>query len=231
MQKQQKRGFTGLQVTGIVLGVILATAIITLLAIRYFLFPQPFKPVQLTPREEQQLEQKLQLFANFGRPAAAREIPAADQQQPDARLKDNTLAPEAYSEDQASRDIRFTERELNALLAKNTDLADKMAIDLAQDLLSVKLVLPVDPDFPILGGKTLRVRAGAELAYRNGRPVVKLRGVSLMGVPIPNAWLGNMKNIDLVKEFGQKDGFWKLFSEGVASIQVEDGRLHIRLKE
>jgi hypothetical protein len=106
-----------------------------------------------------------------------------------------------------------------------------MAIDLSDDLVSLRMLLPVDPDFPVMGGKTIRIRTGAELAYRDGRPVVMLRGVSLMGVPIPNAWLGGLKNIDLVREFGDGQGFWKTFSDGVESIQVRDGKLSIKLRE
>jgi len=52
-----------------------------------------------------------------------------------------------------------------------------------------------------------------------------------MGVPIPNAWLGGLKNIDLVSEFGVDPGFWKSFSEGVEHIQVTDGKIDIRFKE
>ncbi|OPZ64218.1 MAG: hypothetical protein BWY83_03244 [bacterium ADurb.Bin478] len=61
--------------------------------------------------------------------------------------------------------------------------------------------------------------------------MVVLRGVSIMGVPIPNAWLGNLKNIDLVQEFGGDRGFWKAFADGVDYIRVADGRLMIKLKE
>ena len=43
-----------------------------------------------------------------------------------------------------------------------------------------------------------------------------------MGVPIPNAWLGGLKNVDLVTEFGAEPGFWQPFSEGVEHIRVED---------
>ncbi len=53
----------------------------------------------------------------------------------------------------------------------------------------------------------------------------------MMGIPIPNAWLGGLKNIDLVSEFGADEGFWKSFSDGVENIQVEDGRIRIKLKE
>ena len=75
----------------------------------------------------------------------------------------------------AKREITFSEKELNAMLAKNTDLADKAAIDLADNLASVKMIIPLDPDFPILGGKTLKANAGAELAYANGRPIVYIK--------------------------------------------------------
>jgi hypothetical protein len=52
-----------------------------------------------------------------------------------------------------------------------------------------------------------------------------------MGVPIPNAWLGNLKNVDLVNEFGADRGFWKSFSEGVDNIRVEEGQMKIKLRE
>ena len=95
---------------------------------------------------------------------------------------------------------------------------------------SERLLVPVDPDFPILGGKTLRVSAGVEMAFREARPVVVLRGVSVMGIPIPNAWLGGLKHIDLVSEFGGQRGFWKGFADGVDNIRVEEGRLRVELK-
>ena len=52
-----------------------------------------------------------------------------------------------------------------------------------------------------------------------------------MGVPIPNAWLGNLKNVDLVNQFGTTEGFWKSFSDGIEVIEINDGKLHIEFKE
>ena len=106
-----------------------------------------------------------------------------------------------------------------------------MAIDLADNMVSLKLLVPLDPDLPMLGGKTLKIKAGAELAYRDSRPVIKLKGISLMGIPMPNAWLGGMKNIDLISQYGNQEGFWKTFADGVDSIAVVDGHLKVRLKE
>ena len=210
--------------TGLLLVAIVASVLITIWVIRSYLFVSEFTPVTLDAGEEQALQAKLKrldvLESGTAKPPAGED-----------EISGEALEPEAYSEEGAERVINLTERELNALLAKNTDLARKLAIDLANDLVSVKLLLPMDEDFPMLGGKILRLKAGAEFAYRDGRPVVILKGVTVMGVPVPNAWLGGIKNIDLVKEFGADEGFWKSFSEGVADIAIRDGRLRIELKE
>lgn len=222
-QEQTKsNGFSGKQVIGMVVASMLITIFVTAFAIKIFLFPSPFKPVVLSAKEEQHLATKLEQFEGLG---------VQKKKSPDDFSRDGTLKPEQYSEEGGSREINFTERELNAMMAKNTDLAQKLAIDLAKDMVSVKLLIPLDPDFPLLGGKTLRAKAGAELAYRAGKPIIKLKGVSLMGVPMPNAWLGGLKNIDLIQEFGTDEGFWKAFADGVESINVTDGFLKIKLKE
>ena len=41
----------------------------------------------------------------------------------------------------------------------------------------------------------------------------------------------NLKNVDLVNEFGADQGFWQSFSEGVDNIRVEEGQMKIKLKE
>ncbi|MBN1546956.1 MAG: hypothetical protein JW902_09875, partial [Syntrophaceae bacterium] len=61
--------------------------------------------------------------------------------------------------------------------------------------------------------------------------VVMLCGVSLMGVPLPHAWLGNMKNIDVFREYGGTPGIWKAFADGVSDVHVEDGLLTVMLRE
>jgi hypothetical protein len=219
-----RRRFGWLHITLLLLATVVLTTIATVWIVKTYIFPAEFKPVTLSAKEEQVLSVKLERLEalasgrRYGRGTAA-------------ATNGDTLAPERYTEEGASRDIVLKERELNALLAKNTDLANKLAIDLADDLVSAKLLVPIDEDFPFMGGQTLKVRAGVEMAYSNGRPIVVLKGVSVMGVPLPNAWLGQIKNIDLVKEFGERKGFWKAFADGVEDIRVEDGTLRIKLKE
>ena len=196
----------------IVVVIAIVTSVITVWAAMAYLFPKEFKPVSLSEKEELVIENKI---SRLGSDTGGKE----------------GLIPERYSEEGASREIMFTERELNGMIAKNTGLASRLAIDLSDDLASAKLLIPLDPDFPFLGGKTLKVTAGVELKYNNRNPVVILKGVSVWGVPVPNAWLGGLKNIDLVKEFGDEKGFWQTFSEGIESIKVEEGRLTVILKE
>lgn len=221
---RQSHGMSGLQIFGIVVIACVISTLVALGAAYYFLFHDSISPVELSAKEEQALEQKLSRFDSSQRTLTLHK----DRHQPSSG---KALIPERYSEADANREIILTERELNGLLAKNTDLASKLAIDLSNNLASAKLIIPLDEEMPILGGKTLKVTAGLELAYRNRNPVVALRGISLWGVPVPNAWLGNMKNVDLVKEFGEQDGFWKAFSNGVDEIEVSEGKLLIRLKE
>ena len=230
-QKERKKGFSGLQVLGIVSLVMVVTVVATLLAARAYLFPRPFEPVVLTQVEQQQLEAKLDRLDTTASSPHISQGKAETNEPESDYTADGRLRPQAYTEDGASREVQFTEREVNALIATNTDLADKLAIDLADNLVSARLLVPVDPDFPMLGGKVIRLKAGVELAYKEGRPVVKLRGVSLMGVPIPNAWLGGMKNIDLVREFSADEGVWKAFADGVEAISVIEGKIQVRLKE
>lgn len=212
---KKRFGMTAL-VVAVVIAVVLTAGGIWLFT---YLYPKQFKPVELSNKEQQVLTQKLERLEAVGGGSAGN----AQSQAP--------LTPERYNEDDAKRQISLTERELNSLLANNTDLATRLAIDLSDDLASAKLLIPMDPDFPMLGGKIIRVNAGLELAYRDAGPVVVLKGVSVMGVPIPNAWLGNLKNVDLVREFGGSGGFWRAFADGVEFIRVSDGELQIKLKE
>ncbi len=212
-------GLKGTTVAWIVLAAVLVTAGVTWWVVRTYLQPAPFEPVKLAADEERVLDAKLRALGYDPAPSKGEE---SDQE---------WLRPEEYREEAGRRTLFFTERELNALIANNPDLARKLAVDLADDRVSVRALVHVDPDFPVLGGRTLRVSSGVELGFREGRPVVRLLGVSIMGVPLPSAWLGGLKNVDLVREFGDAGGFWDAFARGVEDIRVEEGRLKVTLKE
>jgi hypothetical protein len=201
---------------------VLVTALLTAWAVRVYLYPSDFEPVELSAREQSALDAKLARLEGMAGSNGRRRI---------AKTMKPGCAPSPYDESEANREISLSERELNSLIAQNTDLATRVVIDLSDDLASARLLIPVDPDFPLFGGKTLRVNAGVGLAYTGKRPVVRLKGISVMGVPIPNAWLGNLKNVDLVEQYGTDTGFWQAFAAGVAQLAVEEGRLKIKLRK
>lgn len=205
------------KITGLILLTVILSVVITFSLVVFVFTPDEFEPVTLDKKEEQVLDRKLNRLGSAIKPEQKN-----DQQR---------LTPEPYSEEGANRVVTLNERELNALLVNNTEKAQRLAIDLSDDLASLKVLVPLDPEFPLLGGRTLKITAGMEMRLAEGRPAMILKGVSLWGVPLPNAWLGNMKNIDLVEEFGDEKGFWKAFADGVEEIAVREGKLRIKLKE
>lgn len=213
-----------------ILGIIALFFIVLIIAsawwIKHNLYASPFNPTRLNEKEQQVLNAKID---RLKRSAYKNEkiLPT----EPREKMSKGRLEPERYTEDPAKREIRITEKELNALIAKDEETARRVAIDLSDDMVSLKLVIPVDNEMPVLGGKTLRLTCGVTLRHEAGKPVVVLRGVSIGGIPIPNAWLGNLKNIDLVQEFGGQQGFWDAFSKGIENIKISEGSLYIKLKE
>ena len=219
-------GKSGLRGLGICAAIFVILALLGVLWIRHNLYAYPFTPTILNEQEQRVLDRKLETLQHN----LQGQETSLPERYPEPK-DEGPLQPEPYAEDLAKREIRITEKELNALIAKDEETAKRVAIDLARDMLSVKLVVPVDNELPLVGGKTLRLHCGVTVGYREGKPIVALRGVSIGGIPIPNAWMGNIKNIDLVREFGGQGGFWHAFAEGVADIRVSDGSLYIKLKE
>jgi hypothetical protein len=214
----------------LIAGAVVLTALLTVWVTTRFFFPRQFQPVTLDAGEKQALDAKIDRMdpTRFPKPYSPETSAVGPKgSSPSAE----PLGPEPYSEAGARREITFTERELNALLATNTDWARKLAVDLSENMASAKLLVPLDPDMPFFGGKTLKASAGMELRFADGQPIVALKGISLWGIPIPNAWLGGIKNIDLVKEFGGRGGFWHAFAAGVEDIRIEEGKLTLRLRE
>ncbi len=218
-----------------ILGLMLLTIVISVGAafwlIKTQLFPKNFEPVELSQAEETVLQEKLD-SVGLGEVFTPRKSNTTQNGLTTEQAKESAeLTPEPYNENPEKRNISLSEKELNAMLANNTNLAQRLVIDLSDNLASAKLLVHLDPDFPFLGGKTLKVNAGTEIAFNNDQPVVVLKGVSVWGVPIPNAWLGGLKNVDLVSEFGAEEGFWKAFADGIENIRVAEGEVHIKLKE
>ena len=214
----KKRSFGCLHVLLVVIIILLVAIVGCLVWIKRNIYASSFKPVELSQTEQTLLDGKLE------RLEAASNPPVTLQQ-------NGAPVPEAYSEKDADREIRITERELNAMIAKDPDMAEHIAIDLSENLISMKVVMPIEDEIPMFGGKTLRLNVGMTMNFESDHPVIALKGISLGGIPLPNAWLGNIKNQNLVKEFGGSDGFWTVFASGVEALKIRDGEFWVKLKE
>ncbi|GGP64347.1 arginine N-succinyltransferase [Shewanella saliphila] len=240
---KQQTGASGVKLLLIILATMLVTAGLTFFVIRTYIFPSPMTPVTLNAKEEQKLDQKLtqlgwQVDSSAPRNAThTSNAPNNRNSVNDSSVNANSfndngeLTPQAYREYDADRQVTFSEKEVNAMIGRNPDFAKRVAIDFSNNLASATMLIPIPNDFPVMAGEILRVNTGLDIRLdANRRPVVALVGVSLMGVPIPNAWLGNMKNVNLVSEFGDR-GFWNTFADGVDDIQIRDGELYIKLRQ
>ena len=227
-------GATGVKLLLIILATMLITVGLTFFVIRTYIFPSPLTPVTLNAKEKQRLDQKLTQLGWQVEPSSTITTSSGrdgSRNNDQTNVASDDLTPQAYREFDADRQVTFSEKELNSMIGRNPDFAQRVAIDFSNNLASAKMLIPIPNDFPVMAGEILRVNTGLDIRLdANRRPVVALVGVSLMGVPIPNAWLGNMKNVNLVSEFGDR-GFWNTFADGVDDIQIRDGELYIKLRQ
>ena len=166
----------------------------------YFWYNRPIKPVALSAEETQVLEQKI------------------------GRLE---VAPEEPKYQAGSKEIVITERELNGLLAQNTDLGDKLMFTLVTDEVHARIETDLDEGLPMVGGKKLKAKARFLVTTNEGRPSLVLDDLTVWGASLPNDWLGGMKGKDLLAEiFGGSGGV-----SGIEELRIERGQLVIRLAE
>lgn len=175
----------------------------------------------LTQAEQLVLEAKFDRIRNAAypeRPAAPSEAAAPEEDAGGA------VQPEIYREDVSQRQVRFTERELNALIAADPGLAGRAAVRLSPDQLSASFRIDLPPDVPLMGGRSVRVQTGLQLATLNNRVEARLVGVSVGGIPLPNAWLGGLKGTDLLASSGLGS-----LGAGIETLSVGDGWLELQL--
>jgi hypothetical protein len=202
-----------LHVLLVVIIVLLAAILFSLWWLKRNAYASEFTPVELNNNEQLLLDAKLNAV------------------NPSTGVMSSPTPPEAYTEDSERRKVVFSQEELNAVLAKDPELAKRVKFDLSDQMVSLEFLTPMDPEIPLIGGKTFKFNMGLMLSYTNSKPVVAVRGISLGGIPVPAAWWGNVKNKNLVEEFGTGGGFWEIFARGVAYLEVNEGEFILHLKE
>ena len=189
------------------------------------LSPRPFTPVELTQTEKNELEKKMSKLYNSAKTTIKKNKP--DEK---SDSQNDIIKPEPYSEKDADREIYLTEREINYFI-KNRNMANRVAVDLSENQLSVKLVVPLDKSIPILGGTKLKLHLGTTLDYVDNNLVVIVNGISVGGIPIPSAWWGGIKNQNLVNYVSGNRKFFHILSAGVSDLNITNGEIYVKLRE
>lgn len=201
------------------LGVIAACCAITAAATAWWvkrnIYASPLRPVNLTQTEQEAFDQKV----------AALSSSSSSSGEP---KDDRTPAQRAADE---KRTLVVTDREINAFLAKQ-GLGEQVRVELADGSIEATALVPMDKDLPWLGGKTLRLRLALSGNMDSGmKPAFQISDVSIGGVPLPNAWLGDVKGVNLLASNVGSDPVVKQFLAGIREFEITKGTIRVMLNE
>jgi hypothetical protein len=177
--------------------------------VKHNFYAGTMQPVSLSAAEQQAFESKLQVL----------QAPAT--------------APRAPAPGEEDRTLLITQKEINAYLA-GQDLGETVQVKLDQDRVTATMIVPIPEDsgLPLLSGTTLRVMFALEAAMAaEKKVVVKLSDVRVGGISLPNAWLGDMKGVNLVAENVEKDPALQRFLAGIQEVEIRPEGLRVLLNE
>ena len=161
-----------------------------------------FKPVSLTAKEQTVFEEKVSVLS--GSPQVS----------------------------DPSKTIILNEKEVNAFLAQQ-GWGEKLKVHIGKDKISAAVLAPMDEEVPLLGGRTLRVNVAFHaIPSANKKISFSLADVNVGGISLPNAWLGNLKGIDLLNQLHDDSSpLVSTISAGIQELQLQQGELRILLND
>lgn len=196
-------------ITGIVLTCCLLTAVGTVWWVKRNLYASPLRPVELSQTEQSALNDKLAQL----------------------ELAEEVVPPPSAPELKDPRTISLTAKEINGFLA-DQGIGEQVKLDLSRNRIAANFLLPIDENAPLFAGTTLRIRlAISALMNEAGKLVIKVDDISLGGIPLPNAWLGDIKGLDLVSGELGNDPAVQRFVSGIKDFRLENGQVQIVLNE
>ncbi|MBL9146740.1 MAG: hypothetical protein JNM99_23865 [Verrucomicrobiaceae bacterium] len=196
-------------VTGIVFGTATLTIAGTAWWVKRNIYASPFTPVALSATEQSALDQKLAVLKQSGAAEAA------------------PVDPEV-----AKRTLTITDREINAFLEQQ-GLGEQVKVSLHHGGGTATFLLPMSSDGVPNSGPTLRISVslGAKMD-ENKKFALSISDVSVGGVPLPNAWLGNMKGLNMLADAPiSDDPALKAFAAGIRDFSIRSGQLSVVLNE
>jgi hypothetical protein len=179
--------------------------------VKHNVYASAMQPVMLSASEQTELDGKLRTLET-GASAAPAQAP---------------VDPEVVK-----RTLTISDREINAFLAQQ-GLGEQVKVSLTKGGAAATVLVPMDKDVPFVGGTTLRLQVAIGAQMDNSKQfALRVTDVSVGGVPLPNAWLGNMKGANLLAESNiSSDPAVKGFLAGIRDFEIQDGNLRVILNE
>jgi len=116
----------------------------------------------------------------------------------------------------------LSEREINGLIHDKTQLGEDIKVELANDAIHLRVKTTLDEDVPVFGGKTVNLRARLTASEEEG---ISVDDVTVYGISLPNAWLGDLKGVNLFEALDEQ------LPSGIKYFEVVDGEIRIELED
>ncbi len=177
------------------------------------------KPVVLSEKEQLAFDSKLSVFVDPPRSPM-----------PPTATAEPTL-PKPTEPVEGNRTLLITEREVNAYLAKQ-NLGEHVSVSFGEGQLAAGIIVSAPPDFPFLAGQKVRVKLtfGIGLSPQQKLSFV-MEDLSVGGISLPNAWLGDIKGVDLIAKNLEKDPAIQRFLAGIQELEMHAGSLRVVLNK
>jgi len=187
------------------------TAAASALWVKHNIYASPMQPVRLNVAEQQTLDAKLQTLEN-----------------PSATEPAKVLNPE-----EQARTLTLSQKEINAYLAEQ-NLGDRVRVDLGEGKVSATVIVPVPEDsgLPLISGTTLRLTMSVNAVMNAEKKLaITLTDVRVGGISLPNAWLGDLKGMNLVADDVGTDPAVQRFLAGIKEMEIHPEGLRVLLNE
>ena len=130
-----------------------------------------------------------------------------------------------------NRTLIITEREVNAYLAKQ-NLGEHVTVSFGEGQLAAGIIVSAPPDFPLLAGQKVRVRLTLGTGFSPQQKLsFVMEDLSVGGISLPNAWLGDLKGVDLIAKNLEKDPAIQRFLAGIQELDIHPGSLRVVLNK
>ena len=222
-----KSGLSTKKIILIILGAVLLTAGLavggTVWWIKHNFDPSPMKPVVLSEKEQLAFDSKLTAFVDPPNSALPPAIPSVPAEAP--------VPPKPAEPGAENRTLIITEREVNAYLAKQ-NLGEHVTVYFGEGQLAAGIIVSAPPDFPLLAGQKVRVRLTLGTGFSPQQKLsFVMEDLSVGGISLPNAWLGDLKGVDLIAKNLEKDPAIQRFLAGIQELDIHPGSLRVVLNK